>query len=100
MNGQTLYDKNGVPIEEGDLLRTEHFRGPRRKMYYLYHGVVRNEKHGVLEMVPIQELCGLKPQGGRCWVKATREADDSDVMNVEVMTTCISDDRKRKMVTR
>lgn len=33
------YDSRGYPIHPGDLLRTPHFIGPRRKQYYLYHVV-------------------------------------------------------------
>lgn len=32
-----VYDKHGYPIYPGDLLKTYHFTGARRKRYYLYH---------------------------------------------------------------
>lgn len=31
-----LHDSRGFPIYPGDLLRTPHFRGARRKQYYMY----------------------------------------------------------------
>lgn len=34
------HDSNGVPIYPGDLLRTFHFTGPRRRKWYLYHVAV------------------------------------------------------------
>jgi hypothetical protein len=63
-------DKNGRQIFAGDLVRSKHFKDRRGKQHYLYHGIVRNEKYGVLEMVPVTELCGAKPNGGRCWLLA------------------------------
>lgn len=31
-----LFDKHGIPIERGDLLKVYHFTGRRRKRYYMY----------------------------------------------------------------
>jgi hypothetical protein len=71
MADEPIYrDQKGVRICEGDLLRSYHFTGSRKKKHYLYHGIVRNNKYGVLEMVPVAELCGSKPDGGRCWLLA------------------------------
>jgi hypothetical protein len=60
-----LSDKNGFPIYPGDLLRTYHFTGARRKKYYLYHVAVFI--NGYMELVP---TCHLQPDrvsgGGRC----------------------------------
>lgn len=60
-----LYDKNGRPIYPGDLLRSPHFIGARRKQFYLYHTAVF--QRGYMEMVP---TCHLQPErfknGGRC----------------------------------
>lgn len=35
-----VYDRKGVPIHPGDLIRSFHFIGARRKRYYLYHVAV------------------------------------------------------------
>jgi hypothetical protein len=35
MNG-TILDKNGIPIEEFDVLKVFHFIGARKKKYYMY----------------------------------------------------------------
>ena len=55
------FDSRGVPICQGDLLRTLHFIGPRRKRYYLYHVVVAErdvDGNLFLRMVPV---CHLDP---------------------------------------
>ena len=31
-----LYDKHGIPIERGDVLKVFHFTGARRKRHYMY----------------------------------------------------------------
>ena len=51
------YDRNGIPIYPGDLLRTFHFRGgPHGRNYYLYHVVVMDVEAGGLRMVPAEYL--------------------------------------------
>lgn len=78
MNGPgDMHDKNGRPIYQGDLLRTFHFRGKRRKAYWLYHVVVISGDH--LDMVP---TCHLEPTekarrngGGRCRLEPERAAE-------------------------
>ena len=61
-------DINGVPIHKGDLLRTFHFAGARKKKYYLYHTVV--EEEGELFMVPTSHLePSLRDGGGKCLLK-------------------------------
>jgi hypothetical protein len=59
------HDKNGVPIHEGDLIRTPHYIGGRRKQHYLYHVAV--EREGVLFMIPTSHLVpDLVKGGGAC----------------------------------
>jgi len=36
LDDQTCYDKNGVPIERGDIVKVFHFVGARRKRHYMY----------------------------------------------------------------
>lgn len=59
------HDAKGIPIYPGDLLRSPHFVGARKKRYYLYHVAVY--VNGYMEMVP---TCHLQPDkiegGGRC----------------------------------
>ncbi len=55
-----FYDSTGIPIEKGDLLRTPHFRGARRKQHYLYHVAVMVD--GVLMMVPTDFLEPTSPK--------------------------------------
>jgi hypothetical protein len=35
-----IYDKKGIPIHVGDVVKIFHFIGPRRKRYYMYKHVV------------------------------------------------------------
>lgn len=59
---ETVYDKNERPIASGDLLRTFHFIGARRKRHYLYHtALVRNGKWW---MVPTDHMDPTKIKGG------------------------------------
>ena len=39
----TYYDKNGKQILVGDLLKVFHFRGARRKKYYMYQVAVMED---------------------------------------------------------
>lgn len=36
MNSQKLYDKRGIPIERGDIVKVFHFTGARRKRHFMY----------------------------------------------------------------
>jgi hypothetical protein len=63
-----IFDKKGVPIYPGDLIRSFHFRGARRKIYYLYHVAVL--KNGRMWMVPTCYLDPtIKDTGGRCYLE-------------------------------
>jgi len=61
-----LFDANNRPIYPGDLIRSPHFIGARRKRWYLYHTAVFI--NGYMELVP---TCHLQTEqamkgGGRC----------------------------------
>lgn len=43
MKNKQILDKNGVPIEEFDVLKVYHFTGVRRKKYYMYKLAVLRE---------------------------------------------------------
>jgi hypothetical protein len=59
------YDMNGREICRGDLLRSYHFTGARRKKHYLYHVAVMME-HG-FDMVPVSHLDPInRNSGGKC----------------------------------
>jgi hypothetical protein len=64
----TYYDSHGIPILVGDMIRTFHFFGRRRKRHYLYHGVRLRE--GVMELVPVHECITGEHDGGCCWLKS------------------------------
>jgi hypothetical protein len=57
-----LFDKRGVPVHPGDLIRSYHFRDRRGKYYYLYHTAVF--KDGAMYMVPTEHLEPTKVSGG------------------------------------
>ncbi len=64
-----LYDRRGVPIYPGDLLRTPHFCDSRRRQHYLYHTAVYHDdgKCRGMRMVPTAELePTLRGRGGNC----------------------------------
>lgn len=70
MTEERFYDKNGVPIYPGDLLRTYHFTGARRKRYWLYHVVVDTGHKLGLQMIPASHLePSLQNQGGCAYLK-------------------------------
>ena len=59
----SIFDVNGVPICEGDLLRTPHYRHRRgKRLMFLYHVV--QLRCSELCAVPITEALGGKPDGG------------------------------------
>ena len=58
-----VYDRNGVPIHPGDLLRTPHFRDRRRRQHYLYHTAVYHDDGTCRAMRMVPTLVG---RGGNC----------------------------------
>jgi hypothetical protein len=95
-----VYDLTGRQIFAGDLLKTYHFTGARRKKYWIYHGV--RERDGALEMVPVSELCTLKSNGGKCWIHAIAE---NGVLNSEIIAGygpngMSHEDRPRKKIEK
>lgn len=43
---KNVYDKRGIPIRVGDVLKVFHFIGPRKKRYYMYKHVISEETVG------------------------------------------------------
>jgi hypothetical protein len=74
-----VFDKHGIPIYPGDLLRTFHFRGKRRKIYYLYHVAVWDAKYECMSMVPVSYLEPTRAnRGGQCWLSQGIETEIID----------------------
>lgn len=72
------YDKRGIPIYPGDLIRSPHFQ-TKRKKYYLYHVAVFNGEY--MEMVPTSHLHEpLQQGGGRCLLSQNL-VDDAEVIH-------------------
>lgn len=61
------YDIKGIEIKLGDLLRSPHFVGARRKQYYLYHLAQWNAEEQHLEAVPARDAA-IPATGGRVWL--------------------------------
>lgn len=63
-----LHDMNGVPIYEGDLLKSFHFQeGARGRKHYLYHTAVYVGDG--MKMVPTTHLePSFQQSGGVCWM--------------------------------
>lgn len=47
-----LYDKNGTPIERGDIVKVFHFTGARRKRFYMYKQAVGIKHLGLVNTEP------------------------------------------------
>lgn len=92
----TYYDKNDRPIFGGDLLRSYHFTGARRKKYYLYHVAVPTERG--FDCVPV---CHLDPSkisgGGRCWLNEELAAHSEIIHGYGVGYLSFEDRPKRKV---
>jgi hypothetical protein len=90
------FDKNGIPIHKGDLLRSPHFIGPRRKQYYLYHVVVQ-EPDGVF-LVPASHLePTMKKDGGICHLDALSDSWEAEIISGYGPEPYLSyDDRPRR----
>ncbi len=50
------HDSKGIPIYPGDLLRSFHFRGQRRRIFYLYHVAIFDSEAGGMRMMPASYL--------------------------------------------
>ena len=59
----TCFDKRGIPIHVGDLLKSFHFKSYRRRINYLYH-VVFPLEDGSMVAIPLAQALGGRAQGG------------------------------------
>lgn len=57
--GQKFYDKNGVLIQEGDLLKVFHFIGSRRKRNFMYKIAVVIDGYMYEKDYYSEHKCGL-----------------------------------------
>jgi hypothetical protein len=58
------HDSKGIPIYPGDLLRSFHFRGQRRRIFYLYHVAIFDSEAGGMRMMPASYLEPTIPRTG------------------------------------
>lgn len=91
-----VHDSKGYPIYPGDLLRSLHFTGARRKRYWLYHVAVEVDGH--LELVPTSHLEGrfARTSGGRCWLTHDMAGDVQILSGSGPGDLCDFEDRPRK----
>lgn len=54
-------------VRVGDLLRSYHFTGARRRKHYLYHVARWNEAEQALEAVPVESIA-TGERGGSYWI--------------------------------
>lgn len=92
------FDKNGIPIHKGDLLRTPHYIGRRRKQHYLYHVVVE-EPNGIY-LVPTSHLePSFVSGGGKCPLSVYSDTWASEIIHGHGPGPYLSfEDRPRKKV--
>lgn len=55
----SLYDKRGIPIMRGDILKVFHFTGTRRKRHYMYKQCLGFKRVGKNADVPYMMLSHL-----------------------------------------
>jgi hypothetical protein len=91
------HDKHGVPVHKGDLVRSFHYIGARRKRHYLYHVAV--EENGELMMVPTAHLeKSFISGGGRCPLKLmARNRYDFEVISGHGPKPCLSFEERVKV---
>lgn len=65
MSDPIAWDKKGIPIQHGDLLKTYHFTDGRRKQFF-YHVAVWRHDQNALEAIPYSYVLPDSPcSGGR-----------------------------------
>lgn len=91
-----VFDKKGVPVYPGDLIRSFHFTGARRKKYYLYHTAVY--KDGAMHMVPTAHLEPSCVKGGGSCLLSQDLMADAEVIAGHGPGDCLdhTDREKRK----
>lgn len=60
---EQCFDRRGIPICVGDLLKTVHFKSYKRRWHYLYH-VVYPLGEDAMVAIPLAQALGGKAQGG------------------------------------
>jgi hypothetical protein len=92
-----LFDSKGIPIFIGDLIQTFHFRGARKKKYYLYHSVTCRD--GVMRMTPTISLAkGINNGDGECYLHTLANANGILVESVVIFGIPFPEDRNRRKI--
>jgi hypothetical protein len=99
-----LHDSKGYPIYPGDLLKTFHFRGCRKRLHYLYHVAryVRPDDAlgaGYMRMMNTCELEPTKAGQGGCPMLSPGLASNCEIVYSAVVNDdilCLHDRPKRK----
>jgi len=93
-------DKHGIPIYPGDLLKTFHYRGRRRKRNYLYHVAVMDTEAGGMRMIPTKWLEPSKPHDGGSPLLSDDLAGDAEIIaGGKVGEWVCFDERPRRIIS-
>lgn len=98
MNG-VLYDKRGIPIERGDIVKVFHFTGARRKRHFMYKQCLGFKLIGKDANVPYMKFGHLTLDDSEYYL----ERPDGRVMpNYEIIQSidCKHDERPRSIPDR
>lgn len=81
MEIESKKDKKGRLIQEFDIVRIFHFRGVRRKIFYMYKIAMRNPNYKWLDLYDIHELAQLgKENAHRCTIRAA-ESENMEIIS-------------------
>ena len=103
------WDKKGREIMPGDLIKTDHFIGARRKRCYLYHTCVLTHVNGngYLRLIPTSHLePTYKDKGGACDIRAVNTDAECEIIHGfgysdnthHILDDCY-EDRPKKILT-
>lgn len=90
-------DETGMRIEEGDLLQMYHFRGARKKRYYMYQIAVLQEFGGHLWWAA--KDYHVEGNKGHYWLKAVVDKENGIIPGMTVLykkDAFINEDALRK----
>jgi hypothetical protein len=91
-----LHDMNGIPIYPGDLLKSFHFVGRRRKRHYVYHTAVF--KGGAMRMVPTCHLEPTKVSGGGACLMDQALMNHAEVISGHGPGDCLDHTDRKKVL--
>lgn len=96
-----LYDKHGIPIERGDVLKVFHFTGARRKRHYMYKQAIGICLLGTPTSIPFMKISHLSLANTEFHADAEyywERADGDSLPNYEIVQSLDTnfEERERK----